>query len=198
MGWNLSVTVPWKNALGVAISERPGKPFIRFSRFPIFPLNEVDPYTISYPWVIKENGTFRMWYGSNLKWGPVKADMVHVLKYAESRDGIHWDRPNKVVIDADTPDEYALCRPTVVVRDSRYYMWFCARGDKYRIHLAESSDGIEWQRRGKDGIDVSAEGWDSEMIEYPCVFEHAGRLYMLYSGNEFGKTGFGLATASKS
>ena len=43
------------------------------------------------------------------------------------------------------------------------------------------------------GIDVSPEGWDSEMICYPYIFEHRGLLYMLYNGNGYGKTGFGLA-----
>jgi hypothetical protein len=43
------------------------------------------------------------------------------------------------------------------------------------------------------GIGVSADGWDSEMIEYPFVFDHAGSRYMLYNGNGYGKTGIGLA-----
>lgn len=42
-------------------------------------------------------------------------------------------------------------------------------------------------------IDVSSSGWDSEMIEYPFAFHHSGALYMLYNGNGYGKTGFGLA-----
>ena len=54
MGWHLTVTVPWQNALGLAISEGEGAPFIRYSRFPVIELNEVDPYTISYPWVAIE------------------------------------------------------------------------------------------------------------------------------------------------
>ncbi len=70
-------------------------------------------------------------------------------------------------------------------------MWFCSRGDKYRIHVAESLDGVNWSRKGQDpGIDVSTEGWDSEMIEYPCVFKHNGKRYMLYAGKSFGRTGF--------
>ena len=40
---------------------------------------------------------------------------------------------------------------------------------------------------------MSAEGWDSEMICYPYVFEHRGRFFMLYNGNGYGKTGFGVA-----
>ena len=43
------------------------------------------------------------------------------------------------------------------------------------------------------GIDVSKNGWDSEMICYPYVFDHKGKRYMLYNGNGYGKTGFGLA-----
>lgn len=31
------------------------------------------------------------------------------------------------------------------------------------------------------------------MIEYLFVFDHNGKRYMLYAGNGFGKTGFGLA-----
>ena len=42
-------------------------------------------------------------------------------------------------------------------------------------------------------IDVSDDGWDSEMICYPFVFDHKGKRYMLYNGNDYGKKGFGLA-----
>jgi hypothetical protein len=28
---------------------------------------------------------------------------------------------------------------------------------------------------------------------YPCVFEHRGSKYMLYNGNGYGRTGFGIA-----
>jgi hypothetical protein len=73
-------------------------------------------------------------------------------------------------------------------------MWYCYRGPTYRIGYAESPDGRQWQRRDADaGIDVAPDGWDSEMIEYPHVFEHDGQLFMLYNGNGYGKTGVGLA-----
>ncbi|MDR0233611.1 MAG: hypothetical protein LBI31_02235 [Zoogloeaceae bacterium] len=37
-----------------------------------------------------------------------------------------------------------------------------------------------------------AETWP-EMIEYSIVFDHGRQRYMLYNGNGYGKTGFGLA-----
>lgn len=194
MGWNLTVTVPWKNAIGLAVSESANAPFKRLSRFPIVPLDEIDPYTISYPWVMHDDGRYRMWYGSNLRWGPEKKDMLHVIKYAESADAIHWTRNDGIVIDSSSPDENAICKPCVVKDPDCYRMWFCSRGEKYRIQQAISDDGNTWTRLGQDpGIDVSPDSWDSDMIEYPCVFDHGGQRFLLYSGNNFGGTGFGLA-----
>ena len=43
------------------------------------------------------------------------------------------------------------------------------------------------------GIEKSAEGWDSEMLEYGWMQEHAGETYLLYNGNGFGRSGFGIA-----
>jgi predicted GH43/DUF377 family glycosyl hydrolase len=193
MGWHLTVSVPWQNAIGLAVSDGPGAAFKRHARFPIIPLDETDPYTISYPWVSLESGKFRMWYGSNIAWGAAKADMRHLIKYAESDDGIHWTRNNQIAIDFSGPEEYAICKPCVIKDADRYRMWFCARGKAYRIYYAESEDGISWRRQAEPDLSVSENGWDSEMVEYPFVFDHRGARYMLYAGNTFGRTGFGVA-----
>ena len=87
---------------------------------------------------------------------------------------------------------------------SLYKMWYAKRKksdyrtnikNSYRIGYAESNDGIKWIR--KDSLmkkfDISNDGWDSEMICYPFIFDHKGKRYMLYNGNGYGKTGFGLA-----
>lgn len=194
MGWHLPADAPLRNTIGLAISDAPGQPFHRVSAQPIIAIDDVDPHTLSYPWVIADQGRFRMWYGSDLTPREAGGAMQHVLKYAESDDGIVWQRRNHVAVGFDFFGEYALSRPCVL-RDARgYRMWFSSRGDTYRIRYAESDDGITWRRIGdRAGIDVSPEGWDSEMIEYPCVFEHRGRPYLLYCGNSYGRTGFGIA-----
>jgi hypothetical protein len=197
MGWHLTVRVPWQNALGLAISDGVA-PFRRHSCFPVVELNEIDPYTISYPWVSLDDGMFRMWYGSNIAWGPKKEDMRHLIKYATSQDGIHWVRQDSVAIGFSGVEEYAICKPCVRRDQDLYRMWFCARGKAYRIYAAESDDGISWRRTADPALDVSDQGWDSEMVEYPFVFDHKGGRYMLYAGNGFGKTGFGLAMLEKS
>ena len=73
-------------------------------------------------------------------------------------------------------------------------MWYSYRGASYRIGYAESQDGILWLRKdAMAGIAPSDQGWDSESVEYPWVFDHDGDRYMLYNGNRYGLTGFGLA-----
>ena len=73
-------------------------------------------------------------------------------------------------------------------------MWYSYRGEYYKIGYAESKDGINWTRKDDEaGIDISKEGWDSEMICYPFVFNHGDQKYMLYNGNGYGRSGVGLA-----
>jgi len=194
LGWNLGVTVPWRNSIGLAIGRGIGASFEKWSQAPVMDRGPTDPFSISYPWVMIDDGRWRMWYGSNLKWGAEQADMAHLIKYAESDDGIHWRRDGRIAIGFKSPDEYALSKPCVVKEGSRYRMWYSFRGAAYRIGYAESVDGLEWQRMDeRAGIGVSESGWDSESVEYPNVFEYRGAKYMLYNGNGYGRTGFGIA-----
>jgi hypothetical protein len=194
MGWNLGVTVPWRNSIGLAVKAASHEPFVKVSRAPIVDRSDDDPFSLSYPWVLQDGDRWKMWYGSNLSWGQDQKDMGHVIKYAESEDGIFWERRGIIAIDLQLPEEYALCRPCVLKQGELYRMWYCHRGQAYRIGYAESDDGIRWQRRPDlIGIDVSPSGWDSEMLAYPFVFMHGGRHHLLYCGNHYGKTGFGLA-----
>jgi hypothetical protein len=73
-------------------------------------------------------------------------------------------------------------------------MWFGSRKKSYSIGYAESEDGKSWIRKDSDvGIAPSSSGWDSEGVTYPFLFEHSGQMYMLYNGNHYGRTGFGIA-----
>ena len=165
---------------------------------PFMASDEVDPISLSYPWVLEnKGGGFSMWYGSTTTWDAGNGEMVHAINFASSADGHHWIREG-LAVPYVLGIAQAFSRPTVT-RDAQgeYDMWFSYRGgtgEKYRIGHAVSKDGKAWKLAlNKVGIDVSADGWDSEMIEYPFVFDHKGQRYMLYNGNGYGKTGFGLA-----
>jgi len=179
---------------GLAISRDGGKTFERLSKAPLLERTNIEPYSIlTAPCVLVEGKLWRMWYVSGVEW--VNKDLPRYnIKYAESRDGINWDRKGVVCIDFKSKDENALARPCVMKENSIYKMWYSYKGESYRIGYAESKDGIIWERKDDEaGIDVSESGWDSEMIEYPFVFEHKGRKYMLYNGNDYGKEGIGYA-----
>lgn len=194
-GWNLTVTVPMNNSIGVAEMDMDGQ-FKRYGHGPILTRVLNEPYSCASPFVMHDNGIYRMWYASMDKWEMENGSPKHYynLKYAESKDGINWIRNGQIAIDYEDSKNYAFGRPFVMKEDNIYKMWYAFRGDYYVIGYAESKDGIHWVRKDEEaGIDVSAEGWDSEMIEYPCIFDCNGKRYMLYNGNGYGKTGIGLA-----
>lgn len=194
LGWNLGVTVPWRNSIGLAIADGPDGEFIRHGEAPVMDRSREDPFSISYPCVLVEGDRWRMWYGSNLGWGARQTDMAHVLKHAESSDGIHWIRDGAVAVGFKAKNEYAMSKPCVIREAGLYRMWYSFRGAAYRIGYAESEDGGNWTRRDElAGIDPAESGWDSETVEYPFVFDHGGRRYLLYNGNSYGLTGLGIA-----
>lgn len=201
IGWNLGVTVPFRNSIGIAESIDGGKTFYKPFEGPIIDRSKNEPYFTASNCVLFENGIYKIWYLSCTGWFKDKNDKVmhkYHIKYAESDDGINWKRDGKVAINYINEYEYAISVPRVINEDGIYKMWFSSRATKeiptYRIRYAESLDGISWERKDNEvGLDVSNSGWDSEMICYPYVFDHKGKRYMLYNGNDYGKTGFGLA-----
>ncbi len=148
--------------------------------------------------------SWQTWYNSGVRWETTEHGRRHYygIHYAESTNGVDWVcRPGLCIPFADE-HEYAFGRPSVIRLNDTYFMWFAHRAtkeiDTYRIGFASSQDGRSWLRNdAAAGIDVSADGWDSEMICYPYVFEHRDHMYMLYNGNGYGKTGFGLAVMEK-
>jgi hypothetical protein len=196
-GWSLGVTVPFYVYASCAISDDDGESFTRVSPTPILDRTPVDPFWTSSPWVILDEGRWRMWYVSGNGWEVAGESVEHYrvhIRYAESDDGITWRREGTIAIDFAHPGEYAIARPCVVRDDDCYRMWFAYRGQAYRIGYAESPDGVTWTRHDdRAGITVSDSGWDSQMLEYPCVFDYRGDRHMLYNGDGFGRTGIGHA-----
>jgi hypothetical protein len=195
VGWNLGVTVPFRNAIGLAIGNGQAR-YVRHARGPIVDRSMKEPHFCASCCVLPGDDYWRMWYQSCTGWTQDSGKPRHHyhIKYAESSDGIHWRRDGVVAIDYFSVGEHAICRPSVIRDANGWKMWYSFRGSSYRIGYAESQDGRRWIRYdGLSGIDVSESGWDSEMIEYPFVFDHDGQRFMLYNGNGYGKTGFGIA-----
>lgn len=194
-GWNLTVNVPMNNSIGVAEFGKDGKLF-RYGDGPIMTRTLHEPYSCASPFVMLDENIYKMWYASMDKWAVFQGVPQHYynIKYAESKDGIIWERKGEIAINYEKKDEYAFGRPFLIKENNLYKMWYAFRGAHYKIGYAESENGINWKRKDEEaGIAVSKKGWDSEMIEYPCIFDYNNERYMFYNGNGYGKTGIGMA-----
>jgi sucrose-6-phosphate hydrolase SacC (GH32 family) len=204
-GWcRLAGGAPYHNSTGLAVSNDGGHTFRRACPGPVLDRGPWEPLSATSPCVLRHNGSWHAFYSSGVAWLQVdgKPEHVYDLHHATSADGIEWRRYHKPAVLQAFPEE-ALTRPTVIREaDGGWAMWFCHRGSKgfrvggdtYRIGFARSADLWSWDRLdAKAGIATSAEGWDSEMIAYPCVLEADGRRLLFYNGNGFGRDGFGWA-----
>ncbi len=209
IGWNVRNTVRYQNSIGILVSEDGGKTFERLFEGPVLDRTHIEPHFVVTPYVTIENGIWRMWYCGCTGWYVVdgKTEPRYQIKYAESKDGIHWQRNNTIAIPYLYENE-ANVRASVLKVGDLYKMWYSYRmidgyrTDKeksYRIGYAESKDGVVWKRMDEfSGHEFSPKGWDSQMAAYPYVIPaHDGSLLMYYNGNGFGASGFGVAKWSE-
>ena len=195
MGWQYPKNEHWRGDVGRI--ELTNKKYMNITPSSIFMgVDEEDKMSLSYPFVIYHQGVNKMWYGSTITWEAGNNEMIHVIKYATSKDSINWEK-HGIAIPYEVGVAQAFSKPSVIIENGIYHMWFSFRdgnGKTYRIGYATSQNGIDWKRHDNyTGIEISKMGWDDQMICYPFVFHHKNNYYMLYNGNQNGKTGFGLA-----
>jgi len=193
-GWNLGITVPFRNSVGVAEAVAGGD-LERLYPGPIMERSKEFPNFCATPFVLKDGEVFKMWFAFADPWILIdgKPAVACHVGYAESENGIDWKREKTPAV-GNKDSDHVVSTPFVIKEDGVYKMWYSYRGKKYRIGYAESHDGKTFTRMDEEvGIGVSQDGWDSDMVCYPCVFDLQGKRYMIYCGNEYGKTGFGLA-----
>jgi hypothetical protein len=203
-GWTRCESVPFNVAIGHAISHDNGETFTKLGNGPVLSYNIHEPLILSGPKIRKFNNRWYLWYIAGKKWleNNGKPEPVYKIRMASSSDGINWERNYKDLIKDKLEENECQASPDVFFYNNKYHMFFCYRYSLdyrckergYRIGYAFSDDMINWFRDDtKVGVDISEEGWDSEMICYPHVFELDNKIYMLYIGNQVGRFGFGLA-----
>ena len=207
-GWNTSTTVRYRNSIGLAISDDNGFTYRRAFEGPIMDRTMEEPHLVVTPYIIKENGIWKMWYCGCTRWKLINGitEPQYLIKYAESLNGIKWKRDNRILIPYKHELE-AIGRPVVIHENGIYKMWYSYRNiDNYRnnkiksyhIGYAESLDNIKWIRKDEQkDLELSESGWDSEMMAYPYIVDYEDKRYMFYNGNGFGKSGLGFATLTK-
>jgi len=203
IGWNPGVPSPlFYSSIGIAISHDKGMTFKKLQLSPILTRSEHDPCLVTSPCVILDNNIWRMWYVSGFRWEDSEDGLrsYYHIKYAESKDGILWQRNGYVCIDL-IDGERNIGRPCVIKDGNIYKMWFSSsKGFGYKIGYAESMDGLVWRRMNnpENLLELAKHGWDSLEQAYPWVFIENDKEFMLYNGNKNGKEGFGLASRNRS
>ena len=198
-------SVPYRNAIGLAVSRDGGTRFERLFPGAVVDRNRDEPFFTASPCVLRIGEVWHLWYASTIRFVEVKGcpEPVYVLKHATSPDGIEWQRDNEPILP-QLHDEEAIARPTIVKLGDSYHMWFCHRGsrdfrdgaDSYAIGHAFSPDGLNWTRTEGDAGPPRADGgFDARMQTYPCVVRHGGWLHLFYNGDGFGREGIGYARA---
>lgn len=204
-GWTRCESVPFNVAIGYAESFDGGISFNRIGEGPILSYTKDEPFILSGPKIRKYNNKFYLFYIAGRKWIIInnKPEPIYKIRLALSDDGINWTKTDSDLIEDVLGEDEAQASPDVIYANGKYHMFFCYReasdyrknrDRSYRIGYAYSYDLLRWTRNDSVvGIDVSEDGWDSEMVAYPHVFELNNKIYMFYLGNEVGRFGFGVA-----
>lgn len=203
-GWTRCQSVPFNVAIGIAESKDGGTTFQRLGKGPVLSYSADEPFILSGPKIRKYNDTFYLFYIAGKKWKihNGRPEPVYRIRVATSKDGLSWEKYNKDLINVRIEEDECQASPDVFFKNGKYHMFFCYRmsvdyrgkNGGYRIGYAVSNDLLSWERNDAlVGIDISADGWDDEMIAYPHVFELDNSAYMFYLGNGVGRNGFGVA-----
>jgi len=200
-GWQLGVRVRYYLFTGLAISEDEAATFARVSQAPILDRRDGELHMRTGVHVQRGDGGWRMWYAGGSDWveepgRPAKPR--YALREIASADGVAWPGAGRICLAPQGPDELGFGRPCVLVDGDGLRMWYSLRTltKGYRIGYAESADGRAWRRHDdRAGIDVSADGWDSEMVCLSAIHRGANGTFLFYNGNNYGETGFGVAVA---
>ncbi len=203
-GWTRCESVPFNASIGLAVSVDNGATFQRLGEGPIISYTFDEPFLMGSPRVRKFNGLWQLWYVAGKEWRLIneKLEPIYKIRMATSSNGIDWIKLDRDLISDKLGEHECQACPDVMYRNGLYHMFFSyrdicnykSRQGGYRIGYAVSVDMLNWQRDDSlVDIPLSETGWDSEMINYPHVFELDGATYMLYQGNGMGYAGFGLA-----
>lgn len=143
---------------------------------------------INRPSVIFRDDKYRMWYSGQMK--PYQEDGRSVIGYAESVDGILWEKYDSPVMIPDQIWELqAIMCPHVLYdeEESLYKMWYAAgcNHEPDAIGYASSEDGIHWNKAMCNPVLKKAPEnlWEQHKVVAPCVIKEDGWYYMFYVGH---------------
>ncbi len=137
--------------------------------------------------LLHENGRFRLWYGVS---HGIRHGEEYAVAYAESRDGIHWTKPEVGLVDYDGSKKNNLVVGYSSVIGQVFVDPHAKAGEKYKmlaaifpskdgdpkryLTLLSSPDGLSWSkpernvvREGDFALDTQSQAfWDRDRKSY--------------------------------
>jgi hypothetical protein len=113
--------------------------------------------------------------------GAILGSAIH---YAASDDGVAWEVQNddEPVLSPDQPWEGdTVGGPSVIWRDDRFAMWY-GGGAGAGIGLAESVDGVTWEKNDANPVVEPDQDWESGVVASPSVVLRGEEHWLYYSG----------------
>lgn len=192
MGWINPPAKHWYGTIG-KFQLNDNFDFERIEENPWFDLDNHNQISLSYPAVYASKNIMHVWYGTTLSWDGGNGEMIHILKEKISRDCVRFESTNRVV-EWKMGESQAFSRPAILQIHDHFLMAYSVRGNKtkYRIGfgLIEDNSSIVKQMCT---FYASTSKWESEMVEYPYLVSHGDSIFMFYNGNDYGRSGIGLA-----
>jgi hypothetical protein len=198
IGWNKGLTVPFRNAIGIA--EWINGKWEKLFNGPILDRNWYDTCFVASPFLIKLcEDEYRLFYLSCRRWENRDNKLVHFydITFADSKSLSCFNASGRSIITFNNQYEYAFSRPFVLKTEDCFKMWYSYRASPnnqfYNLGYAESIDGTDWIRKDESlVIERYGKGRDDQDICYGYIWFENGSNYMLYNGNDYGLTGFGI------
>jgi len=148
------------------------------------PQGSFDEVAVADPYVIRAGDRFYMFY--------LGQDRAHRqrLGVAQSSDGVHWEKLRSNPILELGPvgafDEVGLGEPAVWSSGGSYWMLYTGRdrGERRRIGLARSRDGVNWQRDAGFQPIAGDQPWNREVMCDPSVEVTPGGIRVWFGGGD--------------
>lgn len=133
--------------------------------------------------VLKIDGVYKMWYTG-------QARGYSYIGYAESTDGIHFERKfdDPIMIPEYPWEGESVMNPCVLYENGEYRMWYSA-GETYEPNVlayATSKDGIHWNKKRCNPIFVCDPNntYEQERVGGCQVMKVEDEYYIFYIGYE--------------
>ncbi len=171
--------------IGLAVSSD-GRTWTKHRRpvIELGPLHSWDEGGLGDPYVIEGGGKLWLFYVG------IDRARRQRLGMAQSSDGVHWTklRSNPILeIGQDNAfDEQGLGEPAVWASNGHYWMLYTGRdrNENRRIGLAESTDGVRWERSSRAPVMAGDQVWNAKVVCDPSVLPAEGGVHVWFGGGD--------------